>query len=152
MQSKAKTVQEYIEKLDSTQKPLLEKLRKIILENIPENYEECMSYGMIGFVVPLSYYPKGYHCDTSLPLPFVSIAAQKNYLAFYHMGLYANQDLLKWFTEEYTKTGLKLDMGKSCVRFKYKEDLIPFDLIGKLMRKIKIDDYISNYEKSIGRR
>jgi len=121
-------------------------LRNTILKNIPKGFEECMSYGMIGYVVPHKTYPAGYHCDPKIPLPFVSIASQKNFIALYHMGIYSNPALLEWFVAEYPKhCKTKLDMGKGCVRFK-KPDDIPFKLIGELMKKITVKDWIAQYE------
>jgi|SRR3970040_167225 len=146
MQSKAQTVEEYLNELPEDRKAVMNKLRATILENIPEGFVETMSYGMIGYVVPHSKYPDGYHCDPKLPLPFINIASQKNFIALYHMGIYANPELLKWFTDEFLKhTDLKLDMGKSCIRFK-KPDKIPYDLIAKLVRKTSIEDWINSYE------
>ncbi len=139
MQSKATTVEAYIAELpEDRQKPINE-LRKAILKNIPKGFKEGMGYGMIGYCVPHSIYPAGYHCDPKLPLPFVSLASQKNAISLYHMGIYSSPELLKWFTEEYAKAGVgKLDMGKSCIRFK-KPEQIPFQLIGELMSKITVD-------------
>jgi len=146
MQSSAKTVEEYISQVPDNQREAISKLRKTILENIPEGFSEEMSYGMIGYVVPFSLYPKGYHCNTKLPLPFLNIAAQKNFIAVYHMGIYANPELLKWFTDEFPKhSKLKLDMGKGCLRFK-NVNQIPYDLIGELATKIEVADWISTYE------
>lgn len=148
MQSKAKTVKEYLKELPPERKEAVSKLREEILKNLPKGFEEGMSYGMIGYYVPHSIYPKGYHCTPEFPLPFANIASQKNFIAFYHMGIYANSDLLKWFTTEYPKhTKAKLDMGKSCVRFK-KSEHIPYKLIGELMKKISVDDWIKLYEKN----
>src|SRR5690606_14230421 len=105
-------------------------------------------YDMIGWVIPHSIYPAGYHCDPKLPLPFLSIASQKNFVAVYHMGVYSDEKILNWFTEEYAKTiKTKLDMGKSCIRFK-KMDQIPFDLIGELASKITVNEWIQTYEKA----
>jgi hypothetical protein len=107
-----------------------------------------MNYGMIGYCVPHSIYPKGYHCKPEQPLPFAFIASQKNFIAFHHMGLYGSPELLKWFVTEYPKhSTAKLDMGKGCVRFK-KMDMIPFKLIGELMKKISVKDWINLYEKN----
>ena len=146
MQSSAKTVEEYISQVPDNQREAISKLRKTILENIPEGFSEEMSYGMIGYVVPFSLYPKGYHCNTKLPLPFLNLAAQKNFIAVYHMGIYANPELLKWFTDEFPKhSKLKLDMGKGCLRFK-NVNQIPYDLIGELATKIEVADWISTYE------
>lgn len=146
MQSTAKTVEEYISQVTETQREAISMLRKTILENIPEGFSEEMSYGMIGYVVPFSLYPKGYHCNTKLPLPFLNLAAQKNFIAVYHMGIYANPELLKWFTDEFPKhSKLKLDMGKGCLRFK-NVNQIPYALIGELASKIEVADWISLYE------
>lgn len=126
-------------------------LRAVVKKNIPLGFEETMSYGMIGYVVPHRIYPSGYHCDTSLPLPFLSIAAQKNFIGFYHMGIYVMPELLSWFQYEYQKAvPTKLDMGKSCIRLK-KPDQIPFDLLGELVTKVNVDDWISVYEGSLKR-
>ena len=124
------------------------KLRSVINENRPEGFEEKMSYGMIGWVVPHVLYPAGYHCDTKLPLPFMNIASQKNFVALYHMGNYSDKNLLYWFVNEYTaQSKVKLDMGKSCIRFK-KPEHIPYDLIGELVRKMSVKDWIQTYETS----
>ncbi|MGZ6523441.1 MAG: DUF1801 domain-containing protein, partial [Bacteroidia bacterium] len=113
MQSTAKTPDEYIASLPADRKEAMTKLRNEILKNLPKGFEECMAYGMIGYVVPLSIYPAGYHCDPKLPLGFANLGSQKNYISFHHMGIYGNPDLLKWFEREYTKhTDAKLDMGK----------------------------------------
>jgi uncharacterized protein YdhG (YjbR/CyaY superfamily) len=149
MQIKAKTPEEYIAQIPEDRIPHFKKLRKIILNNIPKGFEEQMSYGMIGFVVPKSIYPKGYHCDTNLPLPFVNIASQKNFIDLYHMGIYTNPELLDWFVNEYPiHCKRKLDMGKSCIRFKKAEE-IPFDLIAELLQKMTVDNWVELYEKNI---
>jgi uncharacterized protein YdhG (YjbR/CyaY superfamily) len=146
MQSKAQTVEEYISEIPDAQREAIINLRKILLENLPEGFTEEMNYGMMGYVVPHSIYPKGYHCDPRLPLPFIGIAAQKHFVALYHMGIYANPELLKWFTEEFPKfSKLKLNMGKSCIRFKNPE-AIPFQLIGELAQKVSVQDWITTYE------
>ena len=151
MQIPAKDPEEYISKVPEDRKPYFKKLRQVVLDNIPKGFEEQMSYGMIGYVVPKKIYPSGYHCDTSLPLPFVNIASQKNFIALYHMGIYAKPELLDWFVKEYPKhCKRKLDMGKSCVRFKKAEE-IPFELIAELMKKMTIEDWIGVYEKNIKR-
>ena len=148
MQSKAATVDEYLSELPEDRKSAITKLRNIIKKNIPKGFKEVMSYGMIGYVVPHSIYPAGYHCNPELPLPFLNIASQKNFIAVYHMGMYANPKLMKWFTDEYTKiSGKKADMGKSCLRYKKPED-IPFDLIGELSKKITPAEWIEHYEKA----
>ncbi len=146
MQSKAETLDQYIAQVPVERLAYFNKLRESILTNLPKGFVEEMNYGMIGYVVPHSLYPKGYHCDPKLPLPFVNLASQKNFIAFYHMGLYANQELLEWFTKEYAlQCKHKLDMGKSCVRFS-KMNEIPFKLIGEHMQKISVADWIKLYE------
>lgn len=139
------TPDEYIAQVAEDKKDAMIQLRKTIQDNIPKDFQECISYKMIGFVVPFSAYPGGYHCDPKLEVPFVSIAAQKNFIALYHMGIYSDENLLNWFVEEYPKhCKSKLDMGKSCIRFK-KE--IPFELIGQLMQKMSMEQWIANYQK-----
>lgn len=148
MQSNANSVDEYMDQLADTQREGLVLLRKTILENLPMGFVEQMSYGMIGYVVPHSIYPNGYHCNPKLPLPFLNIAAQKNFIALYHMGIYANPDLLNWFTSEFPKhSKLKLNMGKGCIRFKYGGQ-IPYDLIGELVRRIEVSKWINLYESN----
>lgn len=144
---KSNSPEEYISKIDNPEKrEAIIKLRDVIMKNIPKGFEECINYNMISYVVPHSTYPNGYHCDPSLPLPFVSIAAQKNFIAVYHMGVYMKPELLKWFTDEYKKSvKSKLDMGKSCIRFK-KPDEIPVELIGKLISKMSVKQWINLYE------
>lgn len=149
MQSTAKTVNDYLNELPEEKKSAFSKLRNSILMNLPKGFEEEMSYGMLGYVVPHSIYPDGYHCNPKLPLPFMAIASQKNFIALYHMGIYANPKLMEWFTSEYPKhSSLKLDMGKSCVRFK-KIDQIPFDLIAELVEKMTVEDWIKCYKTQI---
>lgn len=148
MQSSAKTVDEYLESLPEDREKAMKELRSVILKNLPKGFKEEMSYGMIGFVIPHSKYPDGYHCSPELPLPFMNIASQKNFVAVYHMGMYADPKLLEWFTTEYPKhSKQKLDMGKSCVRFK-KPELIPFKLIGELASKMTPEAWIKLYEKN----
>ncbi len=148
MQSKSKTVKDYINEIPPERAEAFSILRNTILKNIPKGFTEGMSYGMIGYYVPHSLYPKGYHCQPELPLPFVNIANQKNFIAFYHMGIYGSPELLKWFVSEFPKhSKSKLDMGKSCVRFKKMND-IPFKLIGELMKKISVKQWIELYEKN----
>ena len=142
------SVSDYLEAVPAERKDAFNKLRQVILANLPLGFQEEMSYGMIGYVVPHSIYPAGYHCDTKLPLPFVSIASQKNFVALYHLGIYADKNLLNWFVAEFPKhSPLKLDMGKSCIRFK-NPDKIPFDLIAQLMQKVTVDDFIQLYEEN----
>lgn len=146
MQSSALSVEDYLTEIPEERKPYVNKLRETIAKNIPDGFVEQMSYGMIGFVVPHTIYPDGYHCSPKLPLPFVNIASQKNFISLYHMGLYADKELLNWFATEYPKySSQKLDMGKGCIRFK-KLDQIPYDLIAQLMQKITVQDWISSYE------
>ncbi len=143
---KKKEIELLIDKLSDDRKNVIQQLRKVILKNIPKGFEEGINYGMISYFVPHSIYPKGYKCDSTLPLPFVSIASQKNFIALYHMGIYANPPLLDWFVKEYALTVPgKLDMGKSCIRFKKIENL-PFDLIGQLMSKMTVSEWIKCYE------
>jgi uncharacterized protein YdhG (YjbR/CyaY superfamily) len=137
---------DYINQLPDDRKAAITKLRATILENLPKGFEETMSYGMIGYVVPKSIFPQGYHCDPKLPLPFMNIASQKNFVALYHLGIYADKALLEWFTAEYPKhSKTKLDMGKGCIRFK-KPDQIPYDLIGQLVKKMTCEKWIEMYE------
>lgn len=146
MQSKATTVNAYLAELPEERQKALNEIRKVIRKNLPKGFQECMNYGMIGYVVPHSKYPAGYHCDPKLPLPFMGLASQKNFIAFYHMGIYASPQLLKWFTDAYAKAGVgKLDMGKSCIRFK-KADKIPFALLGELVSKMTPEHWIKQYE------
>ncbi|WP_435624398.1 DUF1801 domain-containing protein [Flagellimonas sp.] len=145
----AKTPDEYISKLPEDRKEAVSKLRRTIQDHLPEGFEECISYKMIGYVVPHSLYPNGYHCDPKLPLPFINVASQKNFVALYHSGIYADKDLLDWFVKEYPKhVKTKLDMGKSCIRFK-KVDTIPYDLIAELCQKMTPEAWINLYEKNI---
>lgn len=146
MDLKADSVEDYIAKVPKGKRPGIIKLREIIRENIPKGFTEILSYGMIGYVVPHSIYPGGYHVNPKLPLPFINIAAQKNFIAIYHHGLYADPNLLQWFKNEYAKLSLnKLDMGKSCIRFKNPEK-IPFELVGTLVSKMSVQDWIDLYE------
>lgn len=151
MQIKADTPEEYLEKIPAERKEPMEKLRQVILKNLPEGFEETISYGMIGYVVPHSIYPDGYHCSPELPLPFMNIASQKNFIALYHSGIYANEELLNWFVEEYPKhVKTKLDMGKSCIRFK-KPEQIPYELIAELTTKMTVKEWVDTYEKAVKR-
>ncbi len=148
MKTKANTVKEYITNLTEDRKKAINKLRKAILNNLPKGFAEVINYGMIGYVIPHSIYPKGYHCDPKLPLPFINIASQKNFVAVYHMGLYTDKILMDWFVKEYPKhSKAKLDMGKSCIRFN-QLDQIPYDLIGELSGKISPKEWINIYERT----
>jgi uncharacterized protein YdhG (YjbR/CyaY superfamily) len=140
------TPDQYIDQLPDDRKLVVSKLRQVLRDNIPEGFEETVGYGMIGYVVPHSIYPAGYHCDPKLPLPFMGLASQKNFVALYHMGLYSNKELMSWFVDEYPKySKAKLDMGKSCIRLK-KMDQIPYELIAELSRKITVKEWIETYE------
>ena len=152
MQYKASSPADYISQIPEERKATLKKLRETINQNLPKGFEEGIQYGMIGYYVPHSKYPDGYHCNPKEPLPFMSIASQKNFVALYHSGLYANKTLYNWFVSEYPKHAkTKLDMGKSCVRFKKMDD-IPYKLVGELCQKITADDYIEIYEAAIKNR
>lgn len=148
MPTTATTVNDYIDSLPEERKAAVTKLRKTINANLPKGFEEVMSYGMIGFVVPHSIYPSGYHCNPKLPLPFINIGSQKNYISLHHMGVYASKELLDWFVGAYEKVSSKLDMGKGCIRFKKPEE-IPFELIGELAKKITVQQWIDTMEGNI---
>ena len=149
MQSKATTVSQYISELPEDRKKAMTKLRTVIKKNIPKGFQERMGYGMPGYDVPLSKYPAGYHCNPKLPLPFMGFASQKNYIAIYHMGIYADPKLLKWFVDAHAQvSSKKLDMGKSCIRYKKPSD-IPYELIGELVSKITPQTWISMYESRL---
>ena len=149
MKSESKTPQDYIHSLPEERKAAIEKLRNIVLTNLPSGFEEKMCYGMLGYVVPHSIYPKGYHCNPKQELPFINIASQKNFISLHHLGLYADNSLLDWFVSEYPKySTYKLDMGKGCVRFK-KPEAIPFELIQQLVSKISVPEWITFYENNL---
>ena len=149
MRYEANSPDDYISQLPEERQDVVSKLRKIINENLPSGYKEVMSYGMIGWVVPHEIYPDGYHCDPKLPLPFINLASQKNFVAVYHSGVYAKEELLKWFVDEYPKHAKrKLDMGKSCIRFKKMDD-VPYDLIGELCGKITVEQWVDLYETNL---
>jgi hypothetical protein len=148
MQSKSLSVKDYLKVLPADRAPYFIKLRDTILNNIPKGFEEVMSYGMVSYVVPHSIFPAGYHCDPKLPLQFTAIASQKNFIAIYHMCIYGSPKLHDWFVAEYPKhCKTKLDMGKSCIRFKKMED-IPYKLIAELMTKITVKDWINLYQEN----
>mgnify|MGYP002795222000 CR=1 FL=1 len=152
MKIDANSPEQYLERIPDDRKPAMNRLRQTILTNIPEGFKEEMSYGMIGYVVPHSVYPPGYHCDPKLPLPFINMASQKNFIAFYHMGIYDEKEILDGFTAQYPlHSKIKLDMGKSCIRFK-KPEQIPFELIGELVQKISVEKWIETYETNIKNR
>lgn len=151
MISKAITPQQYMKELPEDRKEAMQKLRDVILKNLPKGFEEIMNYGMLAYVVPHTIYPAGYHCKPEDPLPFAALASQKNFIAFYHMGLYGDAKLNKWFAEEYAKqVPSRLDMGKSCVRFK-KPEHIPYKLIGELMKRITVKEYVASVESVLNK-
>ena len=151
MQSKAATPEEYIQEIPVERQAAFKKLRAVIKKNLPKGFKEGMGYGMMGWDVPHSIYPAGYHCNPKAPLPFMGIASQKNFIAVYHMGVYADPKLLKWFQEAHAKASpKKIDMGEGCIRYKRPEG-IPFDLIGELASKITPAEWIATYEKNIKR-
>ena len=147
MKIEASSVEEYLNEVPEERKASFRKLYETVSQNLPLGFREQFSYGMIGWSIPLETYPPGYHCTPNTPLPFINLASQKNFIALYHMGIYANPELLNWFVAEYPKySPRKLDMGKSCMRFKKVED-IPFELIAELCQKITPEDWINLYEK-----
>lgn len=151
MQSNAPTVAQYLEELPEERKAVMKKLHNSIKKNLPKGFKDIMQYGMISYVVPHSLYPAGYHCKPSDALPFMSLASQKNFIAVYHMGVYSDPAINKWFTEAYAKSGAgKLDMGKSCIRFK-NISKIPVELIGELSSKVTPEEWIATYEKVLKR-
>jgi uncharacterized protein YdhG (YjbR/CyaY superfamily) len=150
MTSTAKTPEEYMANLPSERKEPMERLRQVILDNMDPRFHEEMNYGMLGYVVPLDIYPPGYHCGSKerIPLPFINLASQKVHIGFYHMGLYAKKEIHDWFIKEYARlVPTKLDMGKSCIRFKNPKH-IPYELMGELVGKMDMDEWIFLYEKS----
>lgn len=152
MKSELKTVEEYLATLPEDRRKALQDLRKLAKKFLGKEIKEEMSYGMIGWVVPHSVFPAGYHCNPKLPLPFVSLASQKAGISLYHMGLYADKQLMDWFVKEYPKhSTAKLDMGKSCIRFKKLEE-IPYDLIGELFKKMSAKQWIDLYNRELQRK
>ena len=148
MQRQAESPDEYLTLAPPGHQPALRTLRQTIVQHLPPGFVETMSYGMIGYVVPHSLFPPGYHCAPSLPLPFINVAWQKHFLALYYLGLYADPQLREWFRAEYARHATtRLDMGKSCIRFK-KPDQIPYELIAELCQKISADEYIETYRAS----
>jgi len=146
MKADGKTVHDILVNVPKDRVEAFNKLHDVIVKNMPKGFEAAISYGGLGYVVPHTIYPEGYHCKPSEPLPFAGLASQKNSINFYHMGIYSDPKLLEWFVSEYPKhSNQKLDMGKSCVRFK-KLDEIPFKLIGELMKKMSVKDWIKTYE------
>ncbi len=151
MQSKAATVEEYLQQLPLERREALEAVRGVILKNLDQDYEEQMQYGMIGYAVPHRVFPQGYHCDPQQPLPFAGLASQKNYMSLYLMCLYESGELHDWFLAEWKKTGKKLDLGKCCLRFKRLEDL-PLALIGKLIKKVPAKKFVKYYQEALAER
>lgn len=148
MSSYIKSIEDYINQVPENRREVFIKIIEVIRENIPEGFYEEINYNMPGWVVPKSIYTPGYHCDRSLPLPFLNLANQKNFIGLYHLGIYSDEELLNWFKDEYSKVcKYKLDMGKSCIRFKRMND-IPYELIGDLCRKISVDRWITIYENN----
>ncbi len=148
MQSKATTVEQYLAELPDDRREIVQAVRQTILKNLPKGYEEGMQYGMIGYYVPHSIYPPGYHCDPKQPLPYACLASQKNYISIYLSCIYGNQESEAWFREAWSKTGKKLDMGKSCVRFKKLDD-IPLNVIGQAIKRAPVKKFIEYYESAI---
>ena len=149
MKAPGTTVEEILANIPEERKEAFNRLHQTIIENLPKGFEAAMSYGGLGYVVPHSLYPAGYHCKPSEPLPFAGLASQKNSINFYHMGIYSDTKLYDWFVSEYPKhCKLKLDMGKSCIRFK-KPDQIPFELMGQLMQKMTVAQWIEIYERML---
>jgi len=149
MKANGTTVKEILANVPQERLEAFNKLHKVIVKNLPKGFEAAISYGGLGYVVPHTIYPAGYHCKPIEPLPFAGIASQKNSINFYHMGIYSKPELYDWFVSEYPKYSTrKLDMGKSCVRFK-KADDIPFDLIAKLMQKMTVEEWVAIYENNL---
>lgn len=148
MTSDAKTVEEYLSTLPEDRLAMVNALRKVMLENLQPGFEEGMQYGGIGYYVPHSVYPNGYHCDPKQPLPFVGILSQKQHVGWYAFCLYSDPELIESFTEAYKATGKRVDMGKSCVRFKKFDDM-PLELIGQTVRNISVDKFVGAYEESL---
>jgi hypothetical protein len=146
MKSSAATVEEYLRRLPADRRTAISAVRQVILANLPKGYVECMGYGMIGYVVPHSLYPGGYHCDPKLPLPFANLGSQKKHMALHLMTVYGDPATEQWFRKAWAATGKKLDMGKACVRFKKLED-VPLDVIGQLIARVPVKAYIARIEK-----
>jgi hypothetical protein len=145
--SKATTVKEYLDELPAERRKAISAVRKTIRKHLPEGFKEGMQYGMIGYFIPLKRYPTTYNGQ---PLGIAALASQKNYMALYLMAVYGDPKLEKWFKSAFAKAGKKLDMGKSCVRFKSLDDL-PLDVIGEVVSSVSVDDFIARYEAVKGR-
>ncbi len=150
MQSQAKTVAAYLKELPEDRRLAISAIRKVILQNLQAGFEEGMQYGMIGYYVPHTLYPAGYHCDPKQPLPYAALASQKNYMSLYLMGCYGNESEESWLRDQFTKAGKKLDMGKCCVRFKKVEDL-PLQVVGEAFRRMTVKKYVALYETAMER-
>lgn len=151
MYSNASSVQQYLEELPADRQLVMKALFEALQSSFPPGFEVTIGYGMIGFVVPHSIYPAGYHCNPKDPLPFAGIASQKNHISFYHMGIYADSDLMEWFQDAYSqRVAGKLNMGKSCVRFSNPAK-VPIDLLAELCGKMSVNDWIALYEKQLKR-
>ena len=149
MQYQATSPEDYINQLPEERKAPIKKLDSLIKKHMPKGLEAGLGYGMLAYYVPKSIYPPGYHCKPFPPLPFINLASQKNFIALYHSGMYAKKELYDWFVSEYPKhCKYKLDMGKSCVRFK-KIDDIPYDLIEELLGKMSVEEWIDIYESAL---
>ncbi len=149
MKYKASNPEEYIAQVPEDRVDAMLKIRTLIKENLPAGFQEQMSYGMIGYVVPHAIYPSGYHCSPDLPLPFLSFASQKNFIGIYHMGIYADPKLMNWFVTQYPMhCKRKLDIGKSCIRFKKMDD-IPYELLAQLVQKMTVEQWVNLYESKI---
>ena len=148
MASQFATVEDYLASLPDDRREAIAAVRAVILKNLPKGFEEGIQYNMIGYYVPHSLYPAGYHCNPSEPLPFISLASQKSHMAVYMFCIYSSEEMTNWFVEEYKKTGKRMDMGKSCVRFKKLENL-PLELIGEAVGKISLEEFIAVYEEQI---
>ena len=150
MQSKAGTVEQYLASLPEDRREAIEAVRKVVLKNMPVGVEETMQYGMIGYVIPHSIYPNGYHCDPKQPLPFAGLASQKNHMSLYLFGIYMDSESSAWLVKSASEAGKKLDMGKSCIRFK-KLDSLPLDLIAKAVNRHSVKEFIKLYESNLKR-
>ncbi len=151
MQSKASNVADYLASLPEDRRIAIEAVRKVILANLDKDFEEGMTYGMIGYFIPHRIYPAGYHCDPKQPVPYINLASQKNHLALYIMGLYMDVDHANWFVEAWEKSGKKLDKGKACIRFKKLEDLA-LDVIGQTVKRTPVKKYLAQYEQVLAAR
>ncbi|MEM7627060.1 MAG: DUF1801 domain-containing protein [Planctomycetota bacterium] len=151
MRSEAAAVKQYLSELPDERRAIISAVRDTILRHLPRGYEETMSYGMIGYVVPHTLYPSGYHCNPELPLPYAHLASQKNHRALYLMCIYADEGHAAWFRQAWLTAGKRLDMGKSCVRFKKLED-VPLDVVGQAVARVPVEDFVTFYEKQTRRR